>query len=471
MRNFRAASLIGLLAAVAASALACRPAAAAGDTKPSAPPGTAGAPVTPNEWPTAHGPADFTGAAAGPGPGAGPWQTLWATGAGDPIDVTPVCTDRTIYTVSRNGEVTAFAVADGKPLWAQTLVPPDDLPTPAPPAAEAALPPLRKPAPRATAADEPGASDRPDESDPSDEPDQPAEPTKRIASRTPGVTVAAAPVLIGETLIVAGRAGVVFALATRTGEPLWTVAVEPPVIASLNALARSGQGRPEAPPRCLAVSSAAGIVHCLAATTGAELWRSEAVDRSDCPVAVGDGLLALGSCQGALHVLAPETGEQLRQVVLGDDAQIAAGVAVRGTTAYGRTRSGELLAVNLATGTVQWRVAAGGELLATPCVMGERILIPTDDGKIKAFARGSGRPMWESGEVGDSPSAVVGCGAFAAATADGLLHVLAADTGREVWSVEVADQCPAPAVAGGRLVVCGDDGTVLVAGVAGGDRR
>ena len=74
----------------------------------------------------------------------------------------------------------------------------------------------------------------------------------------------------------------------------------------------------------------------------------------------------------------------------------------------GRGR-GELVALDLATGRVRWRRALSAPPFSCATAAGSAVLAPTFEGRIRAFAAASGRPLWSVRE----PAGINACPAVA----------------------------------------------------------
>src|SRR5207247_1418806 len=78
--------------------------------------------------------------------------------------------------------------------------------------------------------------------------------------------------------------------------------------------------------------------------------------------------------------------------------ELGAGIHTRPVVLLGKllvgTDAGELVALDPGTGALAWRVATGGPVLAEPVLAGERIVLGSGDGRLRALAA-SGERAWE----------------------------------------------------------------------------
>lgn len=267
-------------------------------------------------------------------------------------------------------------------------------------------------------------------------------------------------------LIAASRDGTVRALDAATGGERWLYRVGAEVRASAN---RAG-GLDGAPPAVVVVSQPDGVLHLVSLRSGKALWRSAATNRCDGPAAVEGGVIAYGNCDAAFHLFDAATGRRLRQVPLGPERQVSAGVALAGGRLYGGDRSGRLTCLEAGTGKVLWvSEAARSEVSLPPALSPGRVVFGADDGRLYALDRASGALLW-SADAGGAPVAPVVLGDRVAATAGGALLLLDLANGRVLWREALSDEATPPVLAAGLLVVGTGDGFVAAyrAGPAAG---
>jgi len=60
----------------------------------------------------------------------------------------------------------------------------------------------------------------------------------------------------------------------------------------------------------------------------------------------------------------------------------------------GRHQRGQLVALDAATGAQRWQAQLTGEVLATPLVAGDRVVVRTVDGRLRALSVADGKEVW-----------------------------------------------------------------------------
>jgi outer membrane protein assembly factor BamB len=214
----------------------------------------------------------------------------------------------------------------------------------------------------------------------------------------------------------------------------------------------------------VAISSADGALHGIELLTGKGVWVMPAVQRCDGSAGVGGGLIVMGSCASALHVYSVEKAAKATDVPLGEDNQVAGGVAMSGSQAFAGTRSGKLFAVDVAESKILWRFSDGqGEAFMTPAVGDKVVVFGADDGKVYALERATGKKLWDFDTKNRPLSPVIAKDRVVVASG-GSLFVFDLANGKKLWSAPVSDDITSPAVVGGLILVGGDDGTVTAYG-------
>lgn len=290
------------------------------------------------------------------------------------------------------------------------------------------------------------------------------------------------PVVVGDTLLAAGRRGTVVALAVADGSERWrvepfdgqsfdrefsraVVAGDRAVLtkstdsaATLLALSvadgsvdwRREVDTPLSPP---AVDG--GTVHCCAegrilgfdAATGESTADiSVGVGQSSPPPTITDTTLYAG---GPLTAIARDSGTtRWQSEAVGDP------VAAVGNRLYGGQGS-RVVAVDPNTGGEAWGTGIGGPVTAPVAVVDGTVYAVSEDTHVYALDAESGDLRWRHRTEGslEARPIVVGDTVYAAST-DETLYALAVDDGSERWSFTLPDEHAEPAaVAGGRLFV------------------
>ncbi len=269
-----------------------------------------------------------------------------------------------------------------------------------------------------------------------------------------------APLLYVEPLVVIGsEAGTLHALEAATGKGRWSYDVGGPVTGSANRVDLPGGKK-----GVIATSQSDGSIHCVDLETGKGLWKTPALERCDGSAGVGGGRIVMGSCASALHVFSVEKAAKTADIELGEDDQVAGGVAFSGKLAFAGTRGGKVYAVDVAEGKVVWKNAdSQREAFSTPAVDERFVLFGSDDGRVYALKRATGVKVWDS-DTGEKPLSPVIAGNRVVVSSGGTLFLLDLETGRKIWSERVSDAITSPALVGGMMIVGADDGTVSAFG-------
>ncbi|MFO7973023.1 MAG: PQQ-binding-like beta-propeller repeat protein [Candidatus Hydrogenedentota bacterium] len=268
----------------------------------------------------------------------------------------------------------------------------------------------------------------------------------------------APPTYFRETLLAGSLDGILFALDAASGEIKWRADLDGTILGAANIALLNGNGQEEA--RVYVIEQTSGVLHCLDFETGESIWQSDGVERCDGSPGVGGGTVVFGSCAAALHVFSADTGELLRNIPVGDDSQIAGGVAVIGNEAYSGSRSGAVVRADTDTGVLVWRnTDCNDEAFTTPAVSDEWVVFGNAGGDVYGLARDTGESQWTFSADAMATSAVI-AGDKVVGGAEGTLFLLGLEDGRKLWSYEVSDEITSPALYGDLVLVGCDDGTV-----------
>lgn len=269
-----------------------------------------------------------------------------------------------------------------------------------------------------------------------------------------------APLVCSEGVLVAAAVrGVVYARDAANGKSLWDYDTEGVLIGSPNVV----------DDQVILLDQSEGSLHALEIKTGKLLWKTEPIERCDGVPGIGKDHIVFGSCLAAFHVFSRE-GKHLRDVEVGGDGQIAGGVAVLGSQAFGGTRDGGLHCVDLESGTIIWSSDESDEpIFSTPAVTADRVVYASDNGFIYCVNRTDGALVWKY-DTGGAPYSPTVAGDKVVVVADGYLFLFNLKDGKELWSKEVSDDITASALIDGMIVVGADDGTVSTWGWPSTDR-
>ena len=266
--------------------------------------------------------------------------------------------------------------------------------------------------------------------------------TQDIAGSSTRRRLAAAPVIGGGTLYVVGTDAVIHAYDAQTGSPRWSHAMKVPEGMSA---ASFGGGVSFAEGKVYATDGAGDVI-ALNAADGSELWNVRpagplrgsptiafgsvyvmtqdnkliALDTTDGSLkwqksgsatqtgvfgvaapAAGQGTVIAGYASGELIAYRYENGRELWTDALartsistevGSLTDIDADPIIDSGRVYALGQGGRMAAYELVTGQRIWELNLAG--ISTPAVAGEWIFTLTDEGKLLAIARNSGKVRW-----------------------------------------------------------------------------
>ncbi|HVT39302.1 MAG TPA: PQQ-binding-like beta-propeller repeat protein [Gemmatimonadaceae bacterium] len=243
------------------------------------------------------------------------------------------------------------------------------------------------------------------------------------------------PTVVGETIVIGGQDGRVYALDLHTGKARWTAQTHARVRAT-----------PAVANGIVVVGSFDGRVYAFDLATGAARW--------------------------TFHT-AGDTIDQSQYTF--DRRSVQSSAAIADGVAFVGSRDGGVYAIDLATGVGRWRVSHRGSwILGSPAAAAGRVYDGSSDGHfVQAVDVASGRELWrQSTDASVIASPLLVGDALIVATmlkrgGQGDLLALDAGTGAIRWRLQLGDQVlSSPVAADGELYVGTEAGTVLAIGQA-----
>lgn len=313
--------------------------------------------------------------------------------------------------------------------------------------------------------------------------------TQRIWSNTVGAPAGLRHRVTADPIV---AAGMVFTLDSRarvtasaaSGGTVWSADLAPPLETGDSA---SGGGIAYDAGRVF-VTTGFGELVALDARSGGVLWRQ----RTSAPIGgaptVSNGTVYVTGRDAIGWAVRAEDGKVLWQV--GGVADVAgwtgaSAPAVEGGQVVFPFASGQLLAVDTATGEQRWAATVGGrrvgraitairDVTGEPVIAGGRVVAGTSAGRLAAFDAATGTEIWSARDGAMSPPLVVGNAVFAISDESQLVRLDAANGGR-VWAMPLPQFVDArvkrqdrvvahygPVLANGRLFVASSDGALRV---------
>jgi len=311
-----------------------------------------------------------------------------------------------------------------------------------------------------------------------------ASPSRVWTAQVDGATktrrLAAAPVIGAGSLFVVDSSGVVHAFDAATGTKRWSHRIE--VSGDLRD-STFGGGASFADGKVYATSGTGDVV-ALEAATGNRLWRKKPAGPLRGSPTVAFNSVYVMTQDNQIHALSAETGEPVWQDAAGSGQSgvfgVAAPAAAQGSVIAGYS-SGELVAYRYENGRNLWSDALARTSISTqvgsltdvdadPIIESGRVYALGQGGRMAAYQLTTGQRIWDLTIAGISTPAIAGSWLFTL-TDDAKLLAIAKDTGRIRWVTQleawrdVKDRegpifWTGPVLASGRLWVASSRGVV-----------
>ena len=305
--------------------------------------------------------------------------------------------------------------------------------------------------------------------------------SKNIAGSSSSERLAASPVIGAGKLFVEDTQGVIYAFDKATGAQIWRVE-DREMAEDLRPSAFGGGVSYEN--GIVYATNGAGDVKALRAETGEQIWKVQPAGplRGSPTIAFGqvyvmtqdNQVIALNAADGAL--LWNESGSSTQSGVFG----VAAPAAGQGTVIAGYS-SGELSAYRYENGRTLWadalartnistKVSSVTDIDADPIIDSGRVYALGQGGRMAAYELVTGQRIWELNLAGISTPAIAGEWIFTL-TDDARLLAIARSTGRVRWITQLQSYrneekkkdpifWTGPVLAGGHLWVASSRGEV-----------
>lgn len=271
--------------------------------------------------------------------------------------------------------------------------------------------------------------------------------------------IVGSPAIAGQTVVVASDDGQVVALDAECGTYRWRIKTGS--IAMLSGPLAIFDGTFW---MIVLISSEDGILYTFVAESGQLIWQSKPTNRCDGSPSGDHRYLAYGNCDSAIHIFDTQTGEQRASVAVGEDSQMAGGLAFNGSLFFGGTRAGMLVAADAAQGTLAWQIKlSDAQEFNTPIVVDNHVAMGTETGDIVMLNAQTGETKWRI-TVGTAVSGLCDEAHRLFAIADGALIGIHAEDGKRFMRHAIGDSVLGPVANQGRIAVVDDGNNLIVFG-------
>ena len=151
-------------------------------------------------------------------------------------------------------------------------------------------------------------------------------------------------------------------------------------------------------------NAAKSMGHLALAASPARIWSKDIAkpskkERLAASPVVADNKLFVIDTGGIVHALAADTGAELWRANTANEegnkgARFGGGVSVEGERAFATNGLGDVVALNVADGAVIWRKRPGGPLRGAPTLANGQAYVVTQDNQLFALNQDSGEVAW-----------------------------------------------------------------------------
>ena len=243
------------------------------------------------------------------------------------------------------------------------------------------------------------------------------------------------PILFGDSVFTASRAGTVARLDAASGQPKWRV--------SAGKRISSGVGTDGT---LVVVAADDGEVVALDAQSGVVKWRSRVSSEVLAQPKVGEGLVLVRSADARIFAFGAQDGKRrwvYQRPAAGLIVRSPVGVTAVQGSAYAGFSGGRLVALSLANGQVRWEATVAlpkgatelervTDIVGEPTVLGREVCAAAFQGRVACYDVQNGNQLWSRDM---STLTGVSFDARYAFVSDdkGAVHALDRTNGRSVW--------------------------------------
>ncbi|MBO9622623.1 MAG: PQQ-binding-like beta-propeller repeat protein [Sphingomonas sp.] len=245
-------------------------------------------------------------------------------------------------------------------------------------------------------------------------------------------------------------------------------------------------------------NAAKSMGHLALSASPSRAWTKEVAkpnkrERLAAAPVVSDNRLLVVDTDGVVHALAADTGAELWRAATAKDkgnesARFGGGVSVEGERAYATNGLGDVVALNVTNGTEIWRKRPAGPLRGAPTLANGNVYVVTQDNQLFALSQENGELSWNASASLETQG-VFGVAAPASAQgtviagfSSGELNAYRYENGRSLWSdvlsrtsistsvSSLSDIDAEPVIDQGRVYAVGQGGRMVSMDIATGNR-
>lgn len=195
--------------------------------------------------------------------------------------------------------------------------------------------------------------------------------------------------------------------------------------------------------------------HLALGATRSQIWQADIAGGTNkqrlaaSPVIADNRLFVVGT-DAVVTALAADTGAPLWRTPIGStgkdykDSLFGGGAGVDGSVVYATSGAGDVAALNVADGSVIWKVKPAGPLRGAPTIAFGGVYVVSQDNQIIALNSANGAVLWqataslEAGSIFGAGSPAAGQGTIVAGFSSGEVQAYRYENGRDLWEDALA---------------------------------
>lgn len=195
--------------------------------------------------------------------------------------------------------------------------------------------------------------------------------------------------------------------------------------------------------------------HPALAATRSQIWQAEIAggtnkQRLAASPVIADNRLFVVDTDAVVTAFAADTGAQLWRASIGSTGKdfknslFGGGAGVEGAVVYATSGAGDVAALNVADGSVIWKVKPAGPLRGAPTIAFGGVYVISQDNQIIALNSANGAVLWqataslEAGSIFGAGSPAAGQGTIVAGFSSGEVQAYRYENGRDLWEDALA---------------------------------